>query len=141
MSSAPTHISASYSQALRSSETSSSAVNKEINAPSLRCVSKPKTIFLSGFEPEVTTDEIMNYIAFHWKISAKLNIRKMSFRQPRSYSSFTIDVGRDQDLFAKLCDQSLWPDNAIVRDYDFFRKGRTQTFPNPSVNLEKYHQE
>lgn len=51
-------------------------------------------------------DEILLYLTFHTKGQCdvnQLNVRKMNFREPKSYSSFTIDVGRDPELFNFLC--------------------------------------
>lgn len=110
----------------------------EIVAPILNCVPRKKSIFLSGCDANTTVEDINNFINFYTGRLDNLNIRKMNFREPKLYSSFVIDVGRDEQLFQKVCTSNFWPKNSIVREYDFFRKRQTK-LTSGSPNQKKHH--
>lgn len=94
--------------------------------PKLNCVPRKKSVFLSGCDVATTVQEINDFINFYTGSQNDLNIRKMKFRDPKQYSSFVIDVGRNEQLFEKLCAANFWPKNSIVREYEFFRRPHSQ---------------
>lgn len=103
--------------------------------PLLKCIPPPRSIFLSGFDPELTERDLKDYARYNLNSTIELNIRKMNFREPKPYASFVIDAGRDIDLFHSLCDPRFWPEHAIVHEYEFFHKPRARV---PSTNRRKY---
>lgn len=104
----------------------SNGSSSEASIPLLKCIPPPRSIFLSGFDPELTERDLKDYARYNLNSTIELNVRKMNFREPKPYASFVIDAGRDSDLFDALCDPRFWPEHAIVHEYEFFRKPRAR---------------
>lgn len=96
--------------------------DRQQEPPTLVCVAPKRGIFLSGFEPNTTTEDIQTYIEYYAKDSLNINIRKMKFHDQSRSAVFVIYVGRDENAFNILCDSSFWPQQANCREYDFFRQ-------------------
>lgn len=104
------------------------------SVPVLKCIPPPRSIFLSGFDPELTEKDVKDYVSYNLDPEIELNVRKMIFKEPKPYGSFVIAAGRDEDLFEALCNPGFWPENAIVHEYEFFRKPRARaTIPNRRI--------
>lgn len=104
------------------------------SVPVLKCIPPPRSIFLSGFDPELTEKDVKDYVSYNLDPEIELNVRRMIFKEPKPYASFVIAAGRDKDLFEALCNPRFWPEHAIVHEYEFFRKPRARaTIPNRRI--------
>lgn len=104
------------------------------SVPVLKCIPPPRSIFLSGFDPELTEKDVKDYVSYNLDPEIELNVRRMIFKEPKPYASFVIAAGRDEDLFEALCNPRFWPEHAIVHEYEFFRKPRARaTIPNRRI--------
>lgn len=108
------------------------------NIPTLRCVKPQRAIFLSGLDPETTTEDIIVYANHKAREPLEISIRKMKFNVQARSAVFVIYVGTDENMFHKLCDSSFWPDRIHCREYDFFRQRpeRFQKKPPMHYHLE-----
>lgn len=103
------------------------------DVPTLRCVQPKRAIFLSGLEPDTSTEDVLSYIGHKTKTRLNINIRKMKFNTQSRSAVFVIYVGTDENIFNLLCDPSFWPDRLNCREYDFFRQ-------RPEQRQRKRHQ-
>lgn len=92
--------------------------------PTLNCVPPRRAIYLSGFNPETTIDDIHSYVNYYANAILEINIRKMKFHQQSRSAVFVIYVGTDENNFNLLCNRNFWPQFANCREYDFFRSRR-----------------
>jgi hypothetical protein len=106
--------------------------------PTLVCVSPRKAVFLSGFDPNTSTEDIMKYIEFYIHPGLNINVRKMKFHEKSRSAVFVIYVGTDEAMFNRLCDNNFWPRHANCREYEFFRNRQE---PHRSFQGEKIHTE
>lgn len=90
--------------------------------PTIKCVPPPRSIYVSGIDPEVNDVDLEAYVTSKLQNASLFKSKKMVFKEPKPYASFVIDVGRNAELFDRLCDPSFWPKFAVVREYEFFRK-------------------
>ena len=118
------------------------APQTSVSVPLLNCVAPSRSIFLSGLNVETSVDDITNYINYHASNELNIPIRKMQFKSVRPYSSFVLNIGRNEKLFTDLCNVKFWPCNAIVREYQFFQNRQpnvnnyrtlAQSKPNPPL--------
>jgi hypothetical protein len=94
----------------------------DIQAPVLRCIEPRRAIYLSGLEPDTSSNDILAYIEYKVKAKLDINIRKMQFHTESRAAVFVIYVGNSLPNFKLLCNSSFWPDRVHCREYDFFRK-------------------
>lgn len=113
-------------------DTAAPLINRRTEPPNLVCVAPKKAVFLSGFDPTTTIEDILDYIKFYVKPEPNLNIRKMKFNEQSRSAVFVIYVGYDENIFNILCDNSFWPRYANCREYDFFRN-RQQSQPRKKL--------
>lgn len=81
----------------------------------LRIIPPKKSIFVSRFASETTTEDIEYYIKNNLNTNADIVTYKFSYSQPRSITSFKISVS--SEIFDKIIDPCFWPDNTLVREY------------------------
>lgn len=132
----------SYSQALLSAPSisrenptpSSNAQQNSRNGPILNTVQPTRSVFLSRLDPNTNAEDIFNYVKFYAKTSVDFKVRKMLFRNDVPYSSFVINVGRNEGLFNTLVDANFWPVNTIAREYDFSQSKNNQNNRNLNQN-------
>lgn len=106
-------------------------------------VEKPKfskAVWVSRFNPSTTCDEISNYIMETAQIDdkAKFNVHKLVKKDQNlsllKFVSFKIEV--NDDIFELLKDESLWPENVWVREFQRDRNfGDFLNFPD--LNAKK----
>lgn len=108
-------------------------------APTLKCIPPPRSIYLSGFDPEVWETDINDHIRGNLDLDDTITwkVKKMNFKEPKPYASFVIDVGRDAELFNLLCIPMFWPEFAIVREYEFFPKRRARFQIPPKFHIHQ----
>ena len=112
-----------------------------IQPPILVSMKPDRSIFLSRLHCDTTVDNIKEYIKYHTKIEKEFTIRKMNFKAPRTHSSFVVNVGPDDNSFKLICDNKIWPEHTIVREYTFLPKAiQTHTAP-PILTIPKAHSE
>lgn len=106
------------------------------NPPILKCITPQKAVFLSGFDPATSVDDIQVYIEYYARTRLKINIRKMKFNVQSRSAVFVINVGTDLDAFKLLCDPNFWPSHANCREYDFFRSRKRLQQDHNKIHLE-----
>lgn len=83
----------------------------------LRVVPPNKQIFISRFAFDTSADDIDFYIKSKLKQNADITVRKFTYSQPRSITSFKITV--PFNIFDRVVDPSFWPNHVIVREYEY----------------------
>lgn len=98
----------------------------------LVALERPKSLFLSGLPISTTEKAKLNHISKNvpeFPLDA-ISISKLSTRG--DYSSFLVNMGRDERLFDSLNSTEVWPPRTIVHE---FKKGRSnRLFRRPRVN-------
>lgn len=93
---------------------------------------RPKSLFLSGLPVATTEKAVRNHIlkkVRDFPIDA-VSISKLAAKG--DYSSFVVNMGRDEKLFDALNSTEIWPSNTIVHE---FKKGRiNHGFRRPRSN-------
>lgn len=75
-----------------------------------------KTVFVSRFAPDTTTDDIDFYIKSNLEGDHhNLNIYKFKSSSSNHLSSFRIIVS--EDIFSKIVEPKFWPDRALVKEF------------------------
>lgn len=113
-----------------------SSENAEPTAEALEmelvALGRPKSLFLSGLPVATTEKAVKNHIlkkVRDFPIDA-VSISKLAAKG--DYSSFVVNMGRDEKLFDALNSTEIWPSNTIVHE---FKKGRSNHgFRRPRSN-------
>lgn len=96
------------------SPSTSSKTNK--TAPKqLNIIPPRKSIFISRFAFDTTADDIEGYIKSKIDCAQNIYIKKFSYSEPRSITSFKLTV--PFDIYSKVVDPDFWPTNTFVREY------------------------
>lgn len=96
-----------------------------------------KAIWVSGFNPATTTEEIVEYIVTETPVNDKLkfNVHKLVKKDKdlstMKYVSFKIEVNEEE--FDILCNPELWPENVLVREF-LLNKTLGDFFPSITQN-------
>lgn len=103
---------------------------KEDLSPEIVCgitvVPPPKSIFLSRLGVDVTADQVKMFITTKIPAAQDVSVRKMLFREPRSYSTFVVDVGPDLSIFNDVVQTTFWPALTVVKEFkNFLKRPRT----------------
>ncbi|XP_037812258.1 uncharacterized protein LOC119604007 [Lucilia sericata] len=105
---------------------------------SLRVVLPKKTIFISRFAFDTSTDDIEYYIKTKLNREVDIIIHKFKYSQPRTIASFKVMV--PSEIFDHLINPNFWPENALIREYiyrDNQRPSNTAQLPSRSTILSK----
>lgn len=104
----------------------------------LRVLPPKKAIFISRFAPETTVEDIEFYIKTKLNFNADIITYKFTYSQPRNVISFKLTV--PFDLFENIIDHRFWPENTLVREYDFKENKRLNNIarlPSRMPNFQK----
>lgn len=111
---------------------SGSNVYNVLSTCDLKVIPPKKSIFISRFAYETTTDNIYNYIESKLNCNPDVLIKKFTYSEPRDITSFKLTV--PNDLFDTLIDPTFWPNNTFIREYVI----RNNTRSNNIVRLTSY---
>lgn len=103
-------------------------------------VEKPtfkKAIWVSGFDPMTTSEEIVDYIVSETSVSDKLkfNVHKLvkKDKDMTTLKFVSFKIGVNEEEFDTLCDPDTWPEHVFVREFlqnktlgDFFPQLKSQ---------------
>lgn len=87
-------------------------------------VSPPnKTIFAARFAAETTEDDVLYFVKSKLTPDVDIKVFKFTYTEKRSKSSFKIVV--PEDVFSAVVNPDFWPPKAIIREYTYREKTRS----------------
>lgn len=99
-----------------------------------------KAIFVARISSDNTEDDVSYYIKSKLNQECEIQIKKFTYTQKRSKASFQIIV--PENVFNLIIDPSFWPPNAILHEFIYKEKPRSDVVylphhTKPSISAPK----